>query len=99
MRIAINSALVVTALLSGCASEGPPPALEPGTPMSSRHLNTSLDCADFRRNGGGSWTSTKDVTLTTPNGPTAVPAGTTFSVGSYLMGVDVAYALDRECGG
>jgi hypothetical protein len=66
--------------------------------MTSRRLNTSLDCADFHRNGGGSWTSTQDVTLATPNGPTTVPAGTTFSVGSYLMGVDVADALNRECG-
>jgi hypothetical protein len=90
---------LTTALLAACATEAPsPPVLDPSTPMSTRHLNTSLECGDFQRNADGTWTSIHDVTLASPNGPVPVASGTSFREGSFFMGVDVAWALKQECG-
>src|SRR5438309_1017509 len=96
-RFALISPLLCVAALAACVSEDGPPPLDPSTPMTTRHLNTSLDCADFHRNADGTWTATKDVTITSPNGPATLASGTSFREGSYVMGVDVAFALKREC--
>lgn len=97
MRLTLATALLASALTACVTEQGPPPALDPSTPMTTRHLNTSMDCSEWQRNPDGSWTAAKDVTLATPNGQTTVASGTSFRPGSYLMGVDVAYALKREC--
>jgi hypothetical protein len=98
MRHRTASTLVAAMLLAACAAEQGPPPRDPGEPMTSRHLNTSMECAEWQRNADGTWTAIKDVPLATPNGPTEIPAGTSVREGTYTMGVDVAYALKRECG-
>ena len=88
-----------TAMDGGSAARGRMPELprNPGEPMTSRHLNTSMECGEWQRNADGSWTAAKDVVLATPNGPAPVAGGTSFREGSFYEGVDVAYALRQEC--
>jgi hypothetical protein len=88
--------LTATIALAGCAAEGPP-VLDPSTPMTTRTLNTSLDCADFQQNADGSWSPVHDVIVATPNGPVTAHPDTQFREGGYFMGRDVGWALNRDC--
>ncbi|HZP12215.1 MAG TPA: hypothetical protein VFB36_07320 [Nevskiaceae bacterium] len=89
--------LPLFAALTACVTEEGPPPRNPGEPMTSRHLNTSMECSEWQRNADGSWTAVKDVVIAAPNGPAPVASGTSFRQGSYYEGVDVAYALRQEC--
>ena len=96
MRTTLATFLI--SLLAACATEYGPPR-DPGEPMTSRHLNTSMECSEWRHNADGSWTTVKDVPLATPNGgPIQLPAGTSVREGTFIHGVDVGYALKVECG-
>lgn len=76
--------------LAGCASDAP-------STLTSARLNTAPPCADFQRNADGSWLAANDTSVTGMHGPVPVAKGTTVRPGEYLMGVDVAWGLDRFC--
>jgi len=63
------------------------------TPPAAKVSRVRMDCAAFRANKDGSWTSVRATRI----GRTSLTAGGTFFPGVQLGGIDVGAELGRQC--
>jgi hypothetical protein len=49
----------------------------------------------FQREPTGSWTCTRTIKISGPNGPLFIMPGQSFSPGALFLGIDLAKELDR----
>ena len=58
----------------------------------------TVQCADFKANSDGSWTTVRAITVQRMNEYTAVAEDTTFRAGEpRTVGLDVGAVLDQAC--
>jgi len=57
----------------------------------------TIPCNAFQKNPDGSWSPTRQVTISGPNGQGTMNPGVSFRPGVAFMGIDMATALEQQC--
>lgn len=65
---------------------------------SSSFAQTTLTCSDFVHNPNGSWSPKHPVVIQGGGGSISMSPGVSFNPGTQFMGLDLAAALNAQCG-
>ena len=88
--------VIVASLLACCASTAW--AEDSVEPLVPNLRGQSVECAAFRHDADGAWTTLKDMPMQRQNEFTTVAAGTVIRPGGpMIVGMDVGGMLDRVC--
>ena len=88
--------VIVASLMACCASAAW--AETSVIPYEPNLRSQTVECAAFRHDADGSWTTLKDMPVQRQNEYTTVAAGTVIQPGGpAIAGIDIGAALDRAC--
>jgi hypothetical protein len=58
---------------------------------------SSVPCDAFHKNENGTWSPTRQVTITSPNGSISIGPGVSFGSGVQFAGINLYVLLEQNC--